>query len=34
MEKKSQAKLSREYDEKNKRAAADTEIRINEYNEK
>lgn len=31
MEKKSQAKLSREYDEKNKRAAADSKIRMQEY---
>lgn len=34
MEKKSEAKLSKEYEEKNKRAVADAEIRINEYEQK
>lgn len=31
MEKKIKAKADKEYNEKNKRAAADTENRINEY---
>lgn len=31
MEKKTKAKLAKEYEEKNKKAAADTENRINEY---